>query len=80
MKKHETFINLNSFDNRVRRGRRRVLAVLAAVACIMGMVQACGTHDTDQVPQAAVTKDTDADTYRLWRENMTRYQVAEMFR
>ena len=76
MEKHETLISLNSFDNRVRRGRRRVLAALAAVACIMGMVQACGTHDTEPAQQPPVTKDTDADTYRWWRENMTRYQVA----
>ena len=72
MEKHETLISLNSFENRVRRGRRRALAVLAVVACIAGMVQ----HEADPAPQAAVTKDTDADTYRWWRESMTRYQVA----
>ena len=76
MKKHETSINLNGYDNRVRRGRRRVCAVLAAIACIPGMVKACGTHDATPAPQAAVTRDTDAETYRWWRENMTRYQVA----
>ena len=76
MRKHETSISLNSFDNRVRRGRRRVLAALAAIACIAGMVRACGTHDAGPVPQPAVTKDTDAETYQWWRESMTRYQVA----
>lgn len=76
MEKHETLISLNNSKNRVRRGRRRALAVLAVVACIAGMVQACGTHDANTAPQAAVTKDTDAETYHWWRESMTRYQVA----
>lgn len=76
MKKHETLISLNSSENRVRRVRRRVLAVLAVVACIAGMVEACGAHDANTAPQAAVTKDTDAETYHWWRESMTRYQVA----
>ena len=75
MEKHEMSISLNSFDNRVRRGRRRVFAVLAAIACILGMVQACGTHGAEPAPQPSVTKDTDAETYQWWRGNMIRYQV-----
>ena len=76
MKKHAQFINLNSVDNRVRRGRKRILCVLVAAACVLGMAQACGAHDATPAPQPAVTKDTDAETYRWWRESMTRYQVA----
>ena len=74
MEKHETLISLNGYENRVRRGRRRVLCALAAAACVLGMAQACGAHDATPAP--AVTKDTDAETYRWWRESMTRYQVA----
>ena len=79
MEKHETSISLNGFENRVRRGRKRarvVLAALAAIACIAGMARACCAHDEETAPQPAVTKDTDAETYRWWRESMTRYQVA----
>ena len=76
MKTQETIININDFEHRVRRGRLRVLCALAVAACVLGMVQACGSHDATPAPQAAVTKDTDAETYHWWRENMTRYQVA----
>ena len=79
MGKHETSISINSFENRVRRGRKRacvVLAALAAIACIAGMARACRAHDATPAPQAVATKDTDAETYHWWRESMTRYQVA----
>lgn len=75
MKKHETSINLNSFENRVRRGRKRVLCVLAVVVCTLGTAQACGMYSAEPVPQPAATKDTDAETYQWWRGNMIRYQV-----
>ena len=76
MGKHETFVSTNSLENRVRRGRRRVLCALAVAACVIGIVQACVTHDATPAPQAVATGDTDAETYHWWRESMTRYQVA----
>ena len=76
MGKHETFVSVNSFENRVRRGRRRVLCALSVAACVIGIVQACCAHDATPAPQSVATKDTDAETYHWWRETMTRYQVA----